>query len=121
MGSSTAPLAGRQAAVTRAVARIPAKSLYPFDRATAAGTGIIKQCQPWSPTPATPVATGKILVPTLIVSGDHDLSTPLEWARQELKLLPKGRLVVVPGAGHATQSRAFSDVGRKAVADFLLR
>jgi len=34
------------------------------------------------------------------VNGDHDLSTPLEWARQELKLAPQGRLVVVPGAGH---------------------
>lgn len=120
-GSSTAPLAGRKAAVARAVARIPAKSLYPFDRATAAGNGFIKQCQPWSPTPATPLATGKIMVPTLILSGDHDLSTPLEWAQKELKLLQHGRLVVVPGAGHSTQSRAFSDVGRKAVADFLLR
>jgi len=120
-GSSAAPLAGRQAAVNRAVARIPAKDLYPFDRATAAGNGFIKQCEPWSPTPATPVATGKIVVPTLIVNGDHDLSTPLEWAQDELKFLPKGHLVVVPGAGHSTQSRAFSDVGRKAVADFLLR
>ena len=60
-------------------------------------------------------------MPTLLVNGDHDLSTPLEWARAELKLIPKGRLVVVPGAGHSVQSRAFSDVGRRAVADFLLR
>ena len=49
------------------------------------------------------------------------VSTPLEWARAELELLPKGRLVVVPGAGHSTQARAFSDVGRNAVAAFLLR
>src|SRR5207248_2490149 len=119
-GSSAAPLAGRQAALARAVARLPAKGLYPFDRATAAGTGFVKQCLPWPPTPATPAARGKITVPTLLVNGDHDLSTPLEWARAELKLAPKGRLVVVPGAGHSTQSRAFSDVGRKAVADFLL-
>jgi pimeloyl-ACP methyl ester carboxylesterase len=103
------------------VARIPAESLYPFDRATAAGNGFISQCLPWSPTPATPSAIGKIRVPTLLVNGDHDLSTPLEWARAELKLVPRGRLVVVPGAGHSVQSRAFSDVGRQAVADFLLR
>jgi pimeloyl-ACP methyl ester carboxylesterase len=120
-GSSAAPPAGRQAALARAVARIPAESLYPFDRETAAGNGFIRQCLPWSPTPATPAATGKIRVPTLLVNGDHDLSTPLEWARAELKLVPKGRLVVVPGAGHSVQSRAFSDVGRQAVADFLLR
>jgi hypothetical protein len=31
-----------------------------------------------------------------------------------------GKLVVVPGAGHSVQSRAVSDVGRRAVARFLL-
>jgi pimeloyl-ACP methyl ester carboxylesterase len=120
-GSSSAPLAGRTAALARALAHIPASSLYPFDRATAAGTGFVKQCLPWSPTPATPAPSGRITVPTLLVNGDHDLSTPLEWARSELKLIPNGRLVIVPGAGHSTQARAFSDVGRQAVAGFLLK
>jgi pimeloyl-ACP methyl ester carboxylesterase len=55
------------------------------------------------------------------VNGDHDLSTPLEWAREELALAPKGKLVVVHGAGHSVQSRAVSGVGRQAVAQFLLR
>jgi pimeloyl-ACP methyl ester carboxylesterase len=119
-GSSSAPLAGRAAAVARRVARIPMTRLYPFDRGTAAGNGFVRQCLPWSPTPPTPAAHGRITVPALLVNGDHDLSTPLEWARAELKLIPKGRLVVVPGAGHSTQSRAFSDVGRRAVATFLL-
>jgi pimeloyl-ACP methyl ester carboxylesterase len=119
-GSSTTPIAGRESALQRAVSRLPAARLYPFDRATAAGTGFVRQCLPWAPTPATPVATGELQVPTLLVSGDHDLSTPLEWARKELKLAPSGKLVVVPGAGHSTQSRAVSDVGRQAVAAFLL-
>ena len=119
-GSSAAPTAGREAAVQRAVSRLPSARLYPFDRATAAGTGFVRQCLPWAPTPATPPATGKLRVPTLLVNGDRDLSTPLEWARQELKLAPRGRLVVVPGAGHSIQSRAASDVGRRAVAAFLL-
>ena len=57
---------------------------------------------------------------TLLVNGDHDLSTPLQWAREELRYAPKGRLVVVPGAGHSVQSRARNDVGRNAVAKFLL-
>jgi hypothetical protein len=59
-------------------------------------------------------------VPTLLVNGDHDLSTPLEWAREELRLTTNGRLVVVPGAGHSTQSRASTGVARTAVARFLL-
>ena len=44
----------------------------------------------------------------------------LAWARQQLALTPHGTLVVVPGAGHSVQSRAVSDVGRHAVAQFLL-
>jgi pimeloyl-ACP methyl ester carboxylesterase len=51
----------------------------------------------------------------LLLGGDRDLSTPLAWARQELSLAPRGRLVVVPGAGHSVQMRAFSDRGREAV------
>jgi pimeloyl-ACP methyl ester carboxylesterase len=119
-GSSAAPVAGREAKLRRAVRRLPAARLAPFDRATAAGTGFVRQCLPWAPSPATPLDRRKLTVPTLLVNGDHDLSTPLEWARQELALTTNGRLVVVPGAGHSTQSRAVSDAGRSAVARFLL-
>jgi pimeloyl-ACP methyl ester carboxylesterase len=59
-------------------------------------------------------------VPTLLVNGNHDLSTPLAWARQQLAMTSHGKLVVVPGAGHSVQSRAVSDIGRRAVARFLL-
>ncbi|NUR77798.1 MAG: hypothetical protein HOQ28_16115 [Thermoleophilia bacterium] len=119
-GTSAAPLVGRRAKLLRAVARLKQRDLFPYDRQTALDNGFIGQCLPWSPTPPTPLATGKITVPTLLINGDHDLSTPLEWARQELKLAPRGKLVVVPGAGHSVQSRATSDVGRQAVAAFLL-
>jgi pimeloyl-ACP methyl ester carboxylesterase len=119
-GDSSAPLRGRAAALARAVARLPAASLYPFDRRTASGNGFVRQCLPWPPTRPTPLATGKITVPTLLLNGDRDLSTPLEWARDELKLTTRGKLVIVPGAGHSTQSRALSNVGRAAVAAFLL-
>lgn len=119
-GDSAAPLAGREAKLRRAVARIPAARLYPFDAATAAGNGFVRQCLPWAPTPPTPLAHGKLRVPTLLVNGDRDLSTPLAWARRQLALTPNGRLVVVHGAGHSVQSRAISDAGRDAVARFLL-
>src|SRR4029079_19398024 len=83
-GTSAAPLAGRAAKLRAAVARIPAKKLYPFDRQTASGNGFVRQCLPWTPTTPTPLAHGKLLVPTLLVNGNHDLSTPLAWARQQL-------------------------------------
>ncbi|HZO34401.1 MAG TPA: alpha/beta fold hydrolase [Gaiellaceae bacterium] len=119
-GDSSAPLAGREAKLRAAVARIPAARLYPFDARTATGNGFVRQCLPWTPTPPTPLPRGKLLVPTLLVNGDHDLSTPLAWARRQLALTPHGKLVVVPGAGHSVQSRAVSDAGRAAVARFLL-
>ena len=119
-GTSAAPLAGRAAKLRAAVARIPAAKLYPFDRQTASGNGFVRQCLPWAPTRPTPLPRGRLLVPTLLVNGNHDLSTPLAWARQQLALTPHGKLVVVPNAGHSTQSRAVSDVGRLAVARFLL-
>jgi pimeloyl-ACP methyl ester carboxylesterase len=119
-GDSAAPLAGREEKLRAAVARIPPARLYPFDAATATGNGFVRQCLPWAPTPPTPLAHGKLLVPTLLVNGDHDLSTPLAWARRQLALTPHGTLVVVPGAGHSVQSRAVSDAGRAAVARFLL-
>jgi pimeloyl-ACP methyl ester carboxylesterase len=119
-GTSAAPLAGRAAKLRAAVARIPAAKLYPFDASTASGNGFVRQCLPWAPTRPTPLPHGKLRVSTLLVNGNHDLSTPLAWAREQLRLTPHGKLVVVPGAGHSVQSRAVSDVGRAAVARFLL-
>jgi pimeloyl-ACP methyl ester carboxylesterase len=119
-GSSAAPLAGRMAKLRAAVDRIPPKRLYPFDARTALDNGFVRQCLPWAPTTPTPLPHGKLVVPTLLLNGDHDLSTPLAWAREELALTTHGKLVVVSGAGHSTQSRAVSDVGRAAVARFLL-
>jgi pimeloyl-ACP methyl ester carboxylesterase len=121
-GWSSAPLAGRAAALTRWAVSLRASTTWPFDRATAVGNGFVQQCLPWPPTePTPPVSPGaRLRVPTLMVSGDRDLSTPLEWARQEAALAPGSRLVVVRGAGHSVQSRARNEAGRQAVAAFLL-
>ena len=119
-GDSSAPLAGRAAKVRKAANKLGAKTFYPFDLDTAEHNGFVGECEPWSPVAPTPPAHGKITVPTLLVNGDHDLSTVLEWAREELRLTTRGKLVAVPGAGHSTQSRAVSPVGRNAVAAFLL-
>jgi pimeloyl-ACP methyl ester carboxylesterase len=39
-------------------------------------------------------------VPTLVVRGAHDPIVPQRWAEEAARLLPQGRLVVVPGAAH---------------------
>jgi pimeloyl-ACP methyl ester carboxylesterase len=121
-GDSASAPSSRNALLARAASRLRPSDLGPFDRATATGNGIVRQCLPWpatAPTPEPPQGTRLPPVPTLLLAGSRDLSTPLEWARQELAVAPRGRLVVVTGAGHSVQVRARSDAGRRAVAQFL--
>jgi pimeloyl-ACP methyl ester carboxylesterase len=118
-GGAAAQLAGREAALRRAAARTdPA----PYDRATVVGNGYAQLCLRWPPTPAPPaLRTGDLPpVPTLLLAGDRDLSTPLPWAREQAAHTPNGKLVVVAGAGHSVQSRAPGGAGRRAVQRFLL-
>jgi pimeloyl-ACP methyl ester carboxylesterase len=117
-GGSAAPVAGREAALRAAAAKTdPA----PYDRATVAGNGFAQLCLRWPPTPAPAAPSGDLPpVPTLLLAGDRDLSTPLSWAREQAARTPQGRLVVVRGAGHSVQSRAPRGQGRRAVRRFLL-
>jgi pimeloyl-ACP methyl ester carboxylesterase len=122
-GDNSTPLARRAAALRRAVAKIPAAAVWPFDRSIAAENGIVKTCLYWPPTPAPlkPTAADLPPVPALLLAGDRDLSTPLAWAQDEAAHAPRGELVVVAGAGHSVQLRAQSEAGRDAVRAFLHR
>jgi 2-hydroxy-6-oxonona-2,4-dienedioate hydrolase len=48
----------------------------------------------------------RLRVPTLVVRGGRDPIVPQRWAEAATRLLPAGRLVVVPGAGHAVNYNA---------------
>ena len=111
----------RQAFITGRLVTLPDQATWPFTRATAAGNGIIATCKNWPETPAPPLlATRLPAVPVLLLSGDRDLSTPNEWARQEAALAPKAKLVIVPGASHSVQTRERGDTARRALQEFLL-
>lgn len=120
-GDAATPVAGRVAATQKAVAALPEAAVFPYDRATAAGNGIAVTCQEWPSTPVVPFPAGRDLpaVPVLLLAGDHDLSTPLQWAQQEAAHAPLGHLVVISGAGHSTQSSSNGPMGRAAVTEFL--
>jgi pimeloyl-ACP methyl ester carboxylesterase len=130
-GGPGAPLAVRSAALARSVAGLTTAQVWPFDRATAAGNGIIQTCLHWPPTPATPAtgpgsgpsaAAARALlphVPVLLLAGGHDLSTPLAGARAEAALASEGRLFVVPTAGHSIQNRAAGNPAQAEIARFL--
>ncbi len=110
-GDAAAPLAGRAAKLRRAAAQVDPG---PFDRATASGNGVAQQCLAWPPTPVRLPDLPADLpdVPTLLLAGTRDLSTPLEWARAERAHAPGGRLLVVAGAGHSLQSQDRPEVER---------
>jgi pimeloyl-ACP methyl ester carboxylesterase len=121
--TSSAPPALRPALLARRVRALPTSAFWPFTSATASGNGFMKTCLAWPATaavPAPPPGSRLPPVPVLLVNGDHDLSTPLAWAREELRLAPRGRLVVVRGASHSVQSREQGAAGRAAVQSFLL-
>jgi pimeloyl-ACP methyl ester carboxylesterase len=105
-GDAATPVPGRVGATQKAVAALPDSAVFPYDRATAAANGIMVTCEEWPSTPVVLFPAGRDLpaVPVLLLAGDHDLSTPLPWAQQEAAHAPRGQLVVIPGAGHSTQS-----------------
>jgi pimeloyl-ACP methyl ester carboxylesterase len=92
---------------------------YPYDYETATGNGFVRQCLYWPSTPPAPNLPADLPnVPTLLLAGTKDLSTPLEGAREELAHAPGGKLIVVPGAGHSVQSQEPPQVKKALTAFF---
>jgi pimeloyl-ACP methyl ester carboxylesterase len=105
-----------------ALAATPASAFDPFDREAALSLGLLGLCGRWPArervvAPAPPLPT---TVPTLVFSGDLDLRTPLEKARQVAAALG-GRVVVEPGAGHFALFYGYDGCTRPAVIAFLAR
>jgi pimeloyl-ACP methyl ester carboxylesterase len=118
-GRSDTPLSGRQTALDRALRRIGPSRFWPYTRATAAGSGFTQECLRWRSRPSAEPPARLPNVPVLLVNGDHDLSTPMEWAVEEARHAPNGRLVIVKGASHSIQNRERGHAGRDAVIAFL--
>jgi pimeloyl-ACP methyl ester carboxylesterase len=114
----------RRTMVERTVGRLTTAQVYPFDRATAGGNGLVQGCLQWPATKPPDLAAGDVAgdlphVPVLLFSGLRDLSTPEAWAREEAATAPEGRLVTVPGAGHSVQLRARDPAVRRILGQFL--
>jgi hypothetical protein len=99
----------RWPAATRAAAEAPDSSFSPFDRATARANDLLRLCAPWPAGPAeVPDSRPLPDVPTLIVSGEFDLRTPVEDGAAVAAKLPHATRVVLPGVGHAVFGSDFS-------------
>jgi len=96
----------RVKANNRFVAGEPAVGFRPFNRRTGRLNGVSQVCLDWPATKvAPPPKPGPLKQPTLILAGQFDLSTPLPYAKRELKRAPRGHLIVVPRAGHSVALR----------------
>jgi pimeloyl-ACP methyl ester carboxylesterase len=120
-GGPAAPEAARAAATARVRQTLRASDTAPFPPSTAYRQGLFLTCRWWPPTPAPPPlpAGATVRAPGLLLNGDRDLSTPLEWARAQARTMPNAKLVVVPGAGHSIMSRAESTAWRAPLRAFL--
>ncbi|MEU4623595.1 alpha/beta hydrolase [Actinoplanes sp. NPDC023801] len=117
-GDASTPLRFRDAAVERALAKVSADEAWPFEPRTAVEQGIIAGCRYWPPSQPNPRPPySRLTMPVLMINGDRDLSTPLEWAREQAALTPHGRLVVIEGMGHSIQGR--NAEGDRVVREFL--
>ncbi|MGH3463377.1 MAG: alpha/beta hydrolase [Kribbellaceae bacterium] len=121
-GTSAAPLTGREQALDRALSRLRPSELYPYDVATARNMLAIQGCLRWAPARASSYPKlQKLIPPTLLLQGTHDLFCPVEWAQWEKRQAVRGKLVLVPGGGHGIQGSRTDPTGKNEVRDFLLR
>ncbi len=118
-GRSDAPLAGRRAALDRGLRRIEPSRFWPYTRATSASSGFVQECLRWRSRPSAEPPARLPDVPVLLVDGDRDLSTPMEWTREEARHASDARVVIVRGAAHSIQNREPGHAGRDAVIAFL--
>ncbi len=105
-GSATTLPADREQALAVARDRLRPADLGGWDAAAATGNGLVDTCRRWPPSsadqaPAVPRATTLPPVPTLLLAGGLDLSTPLADARAQLAASPGGTLLELPRAGHS--------------------
>jgi pimeloyl-ACP methyl ester carboxylesterase len=121
-GDATTPVADRETPLKEALDGLTDEQLWPYDRRTAERVQPISGCRYWPVARASDYSPRRNLpaVPTLLLNGDRDLSTPVEWARWEVKRAPLGELYVAAGAGHGTQARDPSGQAQVVATKFLL-
>jgi pimeloyl-ACP methyl ester carboxylesterase len=95
--------ADRRAAIGSALAAIPRRLARPFDRATVLRSSLAAICRRWPALPLEPqsVPDAYPAVPTLLLSGSSDTSTPVADARAVASRIPGSTLITLAGTGHA--------------------
>ena len=114
------PPADRLDEAGRRLAELPANAFAPFSQTVGLVNSLVFDCEAWPPTAGTPPVGGSLPdVPALLLHGDTDVRTPLEGARRIARSLPRGRLVVIRGAGHNILREAGSPCPERYLGAFL--
>jgi pimeloyl-ACP methyl ester carboxylesterase len=115
----TAPAPEHRAAWGAAAAAVPASAFAPLGAWAATTNPFVRFCLQWpQATEAPSLGAGPFPdVPVLAVAGDVDLRTPVADTAAAVALFPRGRLLLVPGAGHSALS--YSACARSQVARWL--
>jgi pimeloyl-ACP methyl ester carboxylesterase len=117
----TSPPGARFAEAKAQVASTPEDMFGGFDRNTAfVAAGTYELCRGWPSPPTDPaIPNGPYPpVPTLILSGEDDIRTPLSTAVALAKQLPRATVVSVPDAGHSVLDWPTGACARRALRDF---
>ena len=119
-GTASTPVGVRRPLLDLVARALPARATWPYTTDVAVQQGFIQSCLTWPAERANSNPAGRLPdVPTLLLNGDRDLSTPVEWAQEEAAVAPGGQLVVVPGESHSIQNRERGHAGRDALIAFL--
>ena len=83
----------------------------------------VAACAEWpaAKIPASFLEPVRSEVPVFLISGENDPATPLEWAEQVARTLPRSRTFVVPGGAHVFHGLEGIECLDRMTADFLAR
>lgn len=79
--------------------------------------GVIAQAAAMADYRVTLEAVAGLTMPALVLHGDEDSLVPIKWGEELAQILPQGRFVRIPGAGHNYMVAA-PDMANRAVLDF---
>lgn len=111
----------REAKLRRALDEVPESAIAPFDHTTLFAFSPAPTCAYWPTAGDAPARVSAPMpdVPTLILSGEQDVRTPLEGAAALAAQLPHATLLAVPNVGHAVLANDLSGCAARALGAFV--
>ena len=118
--ASSDPVAVRQAKLQAAAGALPVASFAPFNLDTISAETPDSDCAGWPEAGDAPnrITDPLPTVPTLVLSGQDDIRTPLENATALASQLPNAKLLSVPNTGHAVLASDTSGCAKRGLAAF---